>query len=107
MKKFTYGCDMGSMKIQFKDAGACFFDNQYGDGEFKVFICKKGEEPAAEFQGHFTVFKEGVAYLMASDCSDDIKADGLFEFPVGRWFVYLDEKKTIFYILKCDEDLNS
>ena len=102
MKRYSYMCDMGSMKVMV-EGGSIFFSNDFGDGEFKVFVCKQKEIPKdTDFRGHFTIFKEG--WLMYCDCDNEQKQH---KFSKGRYFVDLDKDKTTFYIYKVDEDIHA
>ena len=102
MKKYTYICDMGSLKIMF-EGGSCFFSNNIGDGEYEVYVCDEEKQipKEAEFVGHFTIFKKG--WLMYSDCDNENKQHA---FNKGRYFVSLD-KNGNFYIYKQDKDINA
>lgn len=44
MQRFTYDCDGGSIAIGTAQCRVCL-PNEYGDGEFNVFITDKGEKP--------------------------------------------------------------
>ena len=107
MKTFGYYCDMGSMKILFENSGSCFFSNDIGDIEARVYIFKdevelrKKRKIALKFVGHFTSF--GTAYLMRYDCDNEGK---IYNFKQGRYFVELDDKGN-FYIWKEDEDTHA
>ena len=108
MKEYTYGADMGSIKIM-SESMSCFFDNEVGDGEYQVFVLENKEELENEkdlkFMGHFTIITEG--YLMAFDCSKFVDGEKQHKFTSGRYFVYLDKKNTILYIKKEDEETHS
>lgn len=44
MQRFTYDCDGGSIAIGTSKCRVCL-PNEYGDGEFNVFITEKDEKP--------------------------------------------------------------
>ncbi len=112
MKEYNYGADMGSMKIMSENM-SCFFDNKYGDGEFKAIVWEEEDNKSVndeifgelEFKGHFTSIKD--CYLMAYDCSEFKDIEKLHKFKKGRWFVYLDKENIIFHIIKCDDETHS
>ena len=110
MKKYNYMADMGSMKIMSENM-SCFFDNEFGDGNFEVYVYEKNDNKVIddfnnlEFKGHFTAIKE--CYLMAYDCSRFTKEEKLHKFGKGRWFVHLDKENIIFHIVKCDNETHS
>lgn len=100
MKKYCYICNIGCLRI-IADSGTLFYENHFGDGIFDVFICKKAEIPKiAQFQGCFTVAKEG--WLMLSDCGEDDLEDPQEQHKFGRgnYSVYLNHKTFTFYICK-------
>lgn len=113
MKTFICGADMGCIKIMSKDM-SCFFDNGFGDGDFKVFVYETEDEKKSdelnndfEFLQHFTIRQDNKCFLMLFDCSEFIKSDKLYCFSKGRWFVYLDKKKGQLHIAKEDGDTHS
>ena len=99
--EYKYIADMGSIKIKF-EGGAAFFNNDFGDGEFKVHVYNnlRPVPKDADFKGHFTVFTE--AYLMKYDYSNK---EHTHAFNKGRWFVYLDKDGVTFYIIKEDNNI--
>lgn len=105
IKKYDCYCDMGSMKILF-EGGSCFISNGVGDVDFQVWVYENKEDLNSKFKflEHFTSF--GKAYLMRYDCSNE-DSDKLHKFEAGRYFVYLDEKKTRFHIIKEDDEIHS
>jgi hypothetical protein len=94
-------CDMGSIKI-YTDDVSVFFLNEVGDvpTTTEVYHKKSKKSRNEEFLGHFTVKTR--AFLSAYDCMDD----PIYEFPKGRWFVYL-KAPAQFIIEKEDEDLHA
>ncbi len=93
MKKYSYGADMGAFKIMSKQM-SCFFENNFGDGQFDATIYEDGEviedEGNMDFKGHFTC--NGDCYLMAFDCAEFKEELKLHKFERGRWFVYVDKE---------------
>jgi len=95
-------CDMGAIKIYSKDL-SCFFANKVGDipNQVDIYEDKTEQTEEGEFLGHFTA-KSGEVYLSHYDCEDD----EIFQFPKGRWFVFL-VGKAHFQIVKQDDDLHA
>ncbi len=112
MKEYTYGADMGSVKIMCEEM-SCFFSNGVGDGEYMAIIWEEKDKRTIndklfkdfEFIGHFTA--RGNCFLMAYDCSKFDEAEKQHLFSKGRWFVHLDKKNAVLHFVKCDEDLHA
>lgn len=108
MKRFMVSCDMGSIKI-YNTGASFFFKNTIGDVPNTVDIyanpypttIEKIRKSGAEFLGHFSVKRRGV-FLSSYDCDHD----HLYEFGIGRWFVYLKDDSH-FYIVFCDSDVHA
>jgi hypothetical protein len=92
---------MASIKIYGQDM-SCFFANGIGDSRNQVPIGNMVNEDQDEFLGHFTVRQRGSVYLSGDDCSND----PMYEFPIGRYFVYLCKPRHFVIALK-DQDLHA
>jgi hypothetical protein len=99
MKRYEYLCDAGSLRILVDD-GIIHYYNNFGDGIFDVYICKKEEVPKmAQFQGQFIISKKG--WLMHCDVDWDDKPKR-YKLTKGIYSVYLDCETCDFYIYKLE-----
>lgn len=92
-KKFTYGCDGGTIMLGNETSRVCF-PNDFGDGKFTVIVNTKktyGEYRNHEFKWLGTVEGNNIHIynydcLIESELTDNKSI--LYTLPEGRWAVY-------------------